>query len=139
MIDTIYWALIIPANLTFTKTLLPFIWFYIWGNYDLKEQCLWTQNITAGKWNFLINFYWSIVALQYGISFCCTAKWISYMYTYIHKCIHTYISSLSTEQQVDFPLVIYFTHRCIYQSQSISPHSPLHLFSMSVSLFVPWK
>ena len=30
-----------------------------------------------------INFYWSVVALQYCVSFYCTAKQISYMYTYI--------------------------------------------------------
>ena len=28
-------------------------------------------------------FYWSKIALQWWVSFCCTMKWISYMYTYI--------------------------------------------------------
>ena len=32
---------------------------------------------------FLINFYYSIVALQCCINLCCPAKWINFMYTYI--------------------------------------------------------
>ena len=35
--------------------------------------------------DFFFNFYWSLVDLQCCVRFRCTAKWISYMYTYIHS------------------------------------------------------
>ena len=34
---------------------------------------------------FFLNFSWSIVDLQCSVNFRCTAKWISYTYTYIHS------------------------------------------------------
>ena len=39
------------------------------------------------EYNFFLHRYWSIIALQWCVSFCFITKWISYTYTYTYICI----------------------------------------------------
>ena len=109
-------------------------------------------------WSFIfIFFYWSIVTLQYCVNLHCTAKWISYTYTYIPSFLEFLLIEVTTEHWVEFlvlysrfSLVIYFIHsiNSVYMSIPISqfiPPSPpfplasIRLFSTSVSLFLLHK
>ena len=82
------------------------------------------------------NFYWSLVDLQCCISFRCTAKWISYTYTYIHSFLDSFPIQVITEYWEEFPvlysrslLVIYFIYSSVCICQSQSPNLSLFPFS----------
>ena len=98
---------------------------------------------------FFLN--WSTVALQGCVNFCCTAKWISHMCTYIPSSLDFLPIYVSKEHYVEFPmlyswfsLIIYFIQSRVYMlipiSQSIPPLFSflvsIHLFSLSVSLLL---
>ena len=88
------------------------------------------------------------------VNFCCTAKWISFIYTvcvFIKLFLDYFPILVITEYWIEFPvlyskslLVIYFIYSSVYMSIPISqfipsPPSPLantRLFSTSVTLFL---
>ena len=55
-------------------------------NFIVDTQ-MWISFTFRVPWNglhfFLKHLYWSIIALQWCVSFCFKTKWISYTYTYV--------------------------------------------------------
>ena len=128
------------------------IWCYV--NFTLIKKKKRNQPLSSIKaeTGFLYNFYWDIVDLQCCVSFRCTAKWISYTYTYIHSFLDSFPIEAITEYWVEFPvlysrsiLVICFIYSSVYMSVLVFQFIPppltppavtISLFSTSVTLFL---
>ena len=106
---------------------------------------------------FKVNFYWSVVALQCGVSFCCAAKWISHADTYICSILDFLPIQVAVEHWVEFPVLFvnlfYAPYQwwstvcvCVYRISQFLPLPPLlsplvsmYLLSTPVSLFLLGK
>ena len=96
-------------------------------------------------------YYWSIIASQYCVTFCRTKKWISGSFPPPSPTSHPSRSSQSTKfcflcfiagshQLYVLHMVTYIRQSwSSYSSHPLLPPVPTRLFSMSASLFLPWK
>ena len=121
-----------------SKSVVAKLWFVTsWDFMTLRKLCVNPlHSNTNFKLHFLkINSYWSMVDLPCCISFCCTAKWVSYTYTYIHCFLDSIPIHVITEYWVEFPvlysrflLVIYFIYSSVYVSIPLSQFIPFPIF-----------
>ena len=63
--------------------LLIFMDLFIYLLQKFKYSYLWFSSHFSCVHFFKKHLYWSIIALQWCVSFCFITKWISYAYTYI--------------------------------------------------------
>ena len=84
-----------------------------------------------------------MVELQCCVSFRCTAKWISYTYTYIHSFLDSFPIYAITEYWVEFPvlysrclLVIYFIYSSGYISIPNSQFIPPQFIFINMNLYL---
>ena len=61
---------------------------------SLSKTLVWLEHKATCHWLFFSfkHLYWSIIALQWCVSFCFITKWISYTYTYIPMSLPSCVS-----------------------------------------------
>ena len=62
-----------------TKLLLELVW-YLGVHFKSSDG---SKLLPRKFFFFFSHLYWSIIASQYCVTFCCTPKWISHMHTYV--------------------------------------------------------
>ena len=123
--------------------------------------CLKTQDLQNTKILLVINssrkyyvlifvlffnyiFYWSIVDLQCCVSFRCTAKWISYTYTYIHSFYRLFsridhyrvLSRVPCAIQQVLISYLFYIQQCLYVTPNLLIYPSPRPFSFGNHKFV---
>ena len=114
-----------------------------------NKQCLLQNWESIRQYICSLNsFCWSIVALQGYITFCCTVKWISYMYTYCYCCSVTKLCRIpcnpwATARQISLSFTISQSLLKLLSTELMMPsnhlilcHPLLHLPSIIPSIRV---
>ena len=75
---------------------------------------------------FFFNFYWSLVAFQYCVSFYCTAKWISHTYP-LFLGFPSHLGHHRALNSIIFIYILYIVESGVYMSVPVYPISPFPL------------
>ena len=113
---------------------------------------LWAKQVS--KHLTYIYFYWSAIALQSCVAFCCTMTWVSYVHTYIPSLVDSlsahctclgHHGALSWALRATPPVPtrdLFYTWGCIYVNPNLHIHPSLpyptlcpHIHSLGLHLY----